>query len=131
MLCRIRQMLICFFFFFFSVDLQVELVMYPVVLISAIAIALTSPMANAATEGNAKALQKIAPLEYESYIHSLNTSEEPDRFRTPYDPIFSINYGKMYNYRDMQSGKRSHGQWAALLTDSGNAFFAIVPIVRL
>ena len=68
--------------------------MYPVVLISAIAIALTSPMANAA-EGNAKALQKTALLEYESYIHSLKTSEEPDRFRTPYDPIFSINYGKM------------------------------------
>ena len=47
--------------------------MYPVVLISAIAIALTSPMANAA-EGNAKALQKTALLEYESYIHSLKTS---------------------------------------------------------
>ncbi len=83
--------------------------MYPVVLISAIAIALTSPMANAA-EGNAKALQKTALLEYESYIHSLKTSEEPDRFRTPYDPIFSINYGKMYNYRDMQGGKRSHAK---------------------
>lgn len=61
-----------------------------------------------AFEANSEKFAEAFPLQYDSYVKSLKTSEEPDRFKTPVDPMHSIIYGKLYNYRNMVEGKRSH-----------------------
>jgi formate-dependent nitrite reductase cytochrome c552 subunit len=60
-----------------------------------------------AYQGNSQKLAKRYPLQYESWLHSLDSSEEPDP-GTPANPAQMIIYGAYYKYRDLVAGKRSH-----------------------